>query len=238
MKATKTVISSGVQLSQDLLYAIKTERNSEELVAMLANFSNYDLVEELDSEAKKLAFWLNIYNSFVQLQLLKNFKLYSNRKVFFTTRNITIAGEKLSLDHIEHGILRNSKWKYSLGYFGKLVASKFEQQHRLKKVNWRIHFALNCGAKSCPPIAFYTPESIDDQLEFATLSYLEQEVEYDEESNTAHIPALMSWFRADFGGFKGIRKILTTLELIPKNVQPKLQFKPYSWELYLNNYSK
>jgi thiol-disulfide isomerase/thioredoxin len=34
-----------------------------------------------------------------------------------------------------------------------------------KKVDYRIHFALNCGAKSCPPIVYYSPEKLDQQLE-------------------------------------------------------------------------
>ena len=35
-------------------------------------------------------------------------------------------------------------------------------------IDFRIHFALNCGAKSCPPIAFYSYDKINDQLDLAT----------------------------------------------------------------------
>ena len=78
----------------------------------------------------------------------------------------------MSLDDIEHGILRRSKIKWSEGYFNKLFPSKFEKENRVNKVDYRIHFALNCGARSCPPIAFYDPEKLDKQLDVATMIYL------------------------------------------------------------------
>merc|ERR1719184_519606 len=46
----------------------------------------------------------------------------------------------------------------------------------LTKLDPRLHFALNCGARSCPPIRIYTEERINSQLEMATESFLSQEV--------------------------------------------------------------
>ena len=37
----------------------------------------------------------------------------------------------------------------------------------------RIHFALVCGAKSCPPIKVYTPDSLEDGLDSATMAFCE-----------------------------------------------------------------
>ena len=36
----------------------------------------------------------------------------------------------------------------------------------------RIHFGLNCGAKSCPPIRVYSPTNLDSQLNRAAASFL------------------------------------------------------------------
>ena len=106
------------------------------------------------------------------------------------------------MDDIEHGILRRSKVKWSFGYFNKLFPSAFEKKHRVDTLDYRIHFSLNCGATSCPPIAFYKPEQLDKQLEVATKVYLSGEAAYNEADNTVALPALMGWFRGVFGGKK------------------------------------
>ena len=41
-------------------------------------------------------------------------------------------------------------------------------EHALEEVEPRIHFALNCGAKSCPPIKTFTSTDIDNELKLAT----------------------------------------------------------------------
>ena len=99
-----------------------------------------------------------------------------------------------------------------------------------------IHFALNCGAKSCPPIAFYNDEVLEEQLELATKAYLTSETEYDSSANIIHLPKLMSWFRADFGGVKGMLDILKKYGIIQPVSKPKIKFKDYDWTLQLSNY--
>lgn len=105
-----------------------------------------------------------------------------------------------------------------------------------KKVDYRIHFALNCGAKSCPPIAYYSPEKLDQQLDIATKNYLSSEADYNKEKDVLYLPAIMGWFRADFGGKKGMREILKSHNIIPEAANPKIKFKDYDWTLELSNY--
>jgi hypothetical protein len=111
------------------------------------------------------------------------------------------------------------------------------KKHAVSKIDYRIHFALNCGAKSCPPIAFYTADNIEQQLETATLSFLDNETDYLEEKKEVHISRLFLWFLSDFGGKKGIRNILK--EKLHLNTNGfKLVFKKYSWEEQLDNYDE
>lgn len=117
-----------------------------------------------------------------------------------------------------------------------MFPSKFEKEHRVKELDYRIHFALNCGAKSCPPINFYKPETINQQLEIATKSYLTGEVIYHEENNIAELPAVIGWFRQDFGGKAKIIALLQELGMVPKYKKPTLKFQFYDWSLYLENY--
>ncbi len=227
-------------LSQQLLYAVKTGATTNDLESLLAQLNEETLVKELSNDALKKTFWLNIYNAFVQKMLLQNPGQYKNRRSFFSKKIIHIAGHRLSPDLAEHGILRRSRNKWSLGYAGKLFTTAFEKKHRVASIDYRIHFALNCGAASCPPIAFYEPGRIDRQLDIATASYLGSEAEYIVRENKVLLPALMSWFRADFGGKTGIEKILIQHGIIPANRAGKLKFffKRYDWSLTLNSYKE
>ena len=150
--------------------------------------------------------------------------------------DITIAGNFFSLDEIEHDILRHSKIKWSLGYLNKIFPSKKAKSLRVQQLDYRIHFALNCGAKSCPPIAFYTTASLPTQLDVATRSYLTGEASYNEEKNTLQLPAIMGWFRRDFKGKKNMLLMVKKYNIVPEEKNPSISFKKYDWNLYLNNY--
>lgn len=237
---SQTVFSmDAVELSQDFLYQIRIEENFSENLKKLANLEQKSLLENLNSASKKKAFWLNIYNAFIQIKA-KEFPILiqEKRNEFFSTEFITIAQKDLSFDDIEHGILRRSKMKISMGYINKIdwFVSDFEKQFRLEEVDFRIHFALNCGAASCPPIAFYSAENIDKELDMATAGYLESDVEYYKTENKVVVSKLFQWFIADFGGKSGILQILKRYEVIPANENPKISYKPYDWTLSLENY--
>jgi hypothetical protein len=234
----KLILIGLIALSQNLLYNVKTGADTRPQIDSLANSMPAMLSDELTSEDEKLTFWLNVYNAFIQIKLKENSELYTNRSHFFKTKSIVIAGQKLSLDDIEHGLLRHSKTKLSLGYFNKWFPGKFEKTLRLKAVDYRIHFALNCGAASCPPIAFYKPDVIESQLNLATKNYLIQEVVVDSVKNTVTVPKLMLWFKADFGGKKGVIKILKGQGLLSASAKPKIKYKDYNWGLELNKFAE
>jgi hypothetical protein len=225
-----------IETSQQLLLAAKTHEPTDSFVTAVKNISEETLSQQLINDAYKKAFWINLYNAYTQVILSKNPDKYKNRSSFFSDKQIAIADRKLSLDDIEHGILRRSKVKWGLGHLNKWFPSDFEKQQRVDTVDYRIHFSLNCGAKSCPPIAFYTPEQLDKQLDMATKVYLVGEAEYNEAENTMALPAIMGWFRGDFGGKKKMVELLHTLQIVPKEKNPSLKFKDYDWNLFLENY--
>ena len=146
-----------------------------------------------------------------------------------------MADTTLSLDDVEHGILRKRKWKFGLGYIPDFMPAKNIKQLAVAQVDYRIHFALNCGAKSCPPIAFYTYDKINIQLELATRTFLQGETEVNEATKTVHTTKIMEWFSGDFGGQKGVKKILGTY--LSKDFSTyKVKFRAYNWSEELNNY--
>ncbi len=225
-----------VKLSQDFMYAAKTHEDVTTYINQLKDLNFEELIKGLKTDEEKKAFWINLYNAYTNASLHKDPDQYKNRNAFFKNKNIIIAGNAFSLDKIEHGLLRRSKIKWSLGYLNKLFPGKTEKQLRVNKLDNRIHFALNCGAKSCPPIAFYDPEKIDNQLEVAALAYLTGETSYNAATNVLQLPAILSWFRRDFGGKKKIVEILKAKQLLPPAVNPVIRFKKYDWTLYLDNY--
>ncbi len=225
-----------VELSQQLIYAAKTGGATDALVSTFRDLSFDDLTNKLQSDDEKKAFWINLYNGYTQIILTRNPGKYKNRTQFFMRKQIAIAGKMFSLDDIEHGILRCSKIKWGLNYSNRIFSGKTEGELCINHPDYRIHFALNCGAKSCPPIAFYNPENLDAQLDLATKAYLATETEYDSSNKRIKLPSVMKWYRRDFGGKKQMIKLLEKVGVIPLNSHPKIKFKKYDWNLFLDNY--
>ncbi len=224
------------ELSQQFIYAAKTGNETTLLLDRLRNVNYDSLKNELATDAEKKAFWINLYNGYTQLFLKKDPEKYKNRNKFFKAMQIEIAGKKFSLDEIEHDILRRSKIKWSLGYLNKIFPGKRAKELRVEQLDYRIHFALNCGAKSCPPIAFYKNATLNAQLDVAANSYLTSESEYNAEKNTLKLPAIMGWFRHDFKGKKNMLLLVKKYNIVPEDKFPCISFKKYDWSIYLQNY--
>lgn len=219
-------------LSEQLLLNVKMEKPLNEMISEMGAIDLAQLKSDLNSDDQKKAFWINIYNAW--FQILRKIKEVEKTKIY-KVKLIKIAGQFFSLDDVEHGILRKYRYKFSLGYLPNYFAAKLIKQLAVSKIDYRIHFALNCGAVSCPPIAFYSADRIDAQLEMATLNFLETETDILADSKEIHITRLFQWFKGDFGGTRGIRKILEEkLKISTKGY--KLVYKPYSWEESLDNY--
>merc|ERR1719186_699385 len=70
-----------------------------------------------------------------------------------------------------------------------------------KHTESRIHFALNCGAMSCPPLRIYDGRYVQNQLTVATKEYLETDegILVDVANNTIKLSKLFDWYEVDFG---------------------------------------
>lgn len=223
------------KVSEDLLNALKDGNDTKAYTDILEATTLDELVEFLDTDTKKFAFWLNVYNSYIILTLQGNEGLYEDRKKFFKAPHIKIAGEEVAFAKIEHGVVRRSQWELGLGLIRKPFPGKWERKLRVKKRDYRVHFALNCGAIACPPVTVYDPVNLDKQLQFMADKYLKENTVYDEAENTVTTTPLFSWFRGDFGGKKGVKKILAAHELVPSK-KVNLKFKAYDWTLDIDNF--
>lgn len=220
-----TTTDTPLAASRALLRAIRTEEPFESHEQRLAAVSESEL--EAASADERKAFWLNVYNAATQLLMDRQSALYGSTVRFFRADAVTVAGTPLSLDQIEHGILRDSA-KYGLGYVPRVFASSFERRHRLATLDPRLHFALNCGAGSCPPIAAYSAD-VDRELDLAAGGYLESTVEYDAERGVVRVPRVCLWYRGDFGGPSGVLDLLHEYDVIPADATPRVNYLQWDW---------
>lgn len=175
-----------------------------------------------------------MYNAWYQILAVRE---KMTRPKIFNSKKIPIAGRNFSLDDIEHGVLRRYRWKYSMGYLPRFFPGKLIKQLAVSKIDYRIHFALNCGAKSCPPIAFYSYDQLDKQLDIASQTFVSSDAEVDEMNRLLKVTKIMDWFRGDFGGKKGIRKIVG--EILKKDFSGyTVKFKTYNWDAALHNFDE
>tara|TARA_R110002096_G_scaffold126532_2_gene273538 strand:- start:27726 stop:28508 length:783 start_codon:yes stop_codon:yes gene_type:complete len=218
-----------------LLQALKAGQDGEAYQKILEASTEKELEEELDTDPERFAFWVNLYNAYIQIRLSEKPEYYEDRSNFFSSELIHIAGRDMSFEDIEHGIIRGSQSKFLLGYFKNPFVKSFKKKFRPETRDYRIHFALNCGAKSCPPVAIYQAEKLDEQFDKSSKLFLEKFSSYDVEENQVNTSSLLLWFIGDFGGLKGSKVVLMKYGIIP-NTDVDLEYDSYDWTLALGNY--
>lgn len=197
----------------------------------LASLHPAELARALPDDASRIVFWMNVYNAVVRSRLTADPAAYRNRRRFFATPAIVVAGQHLSPGAIEHGILRRSAFRLGLGHIRNPFPSAFERRMRVSRVDPRIHFALNCGARSCPPLAAWDVATLDADLERASAAYLAVESRRIGDGTEVLIPRLLLWYRGDFGGRRGVTAFLRRHGVIGPDERPRVHFGTYDWTL-------
>jgi hypothetical protein len=228
LNTTSTHSRYPIALVEQFLTKVRTGENTDLERHKLASLSRQQLDLALTTDALKYAFWLNLYNGYAQVLLKAEASPNRevNRKVF-RRKVVYVSGKVLSLDQIEHGMLRHSRVWWAKGYLRKWPVGHFERQYRVSKLDYRIHFALNCGATSCPPIAFYTPEQVDMQLNLATDHFVQTDSRL--ERDTLKVSKLYSWYSKDFGGAVGVRALVKAKTNLRVTPQTPIQYKAWNW---------
>jgi hypothetical protein len=139
------------------------------------------------AEEDRLAYWLNAYNAFTLQAILDEYPITSVWKTrdgqFFQRRRHVAGGRKVSLDDIEHEILRR----------------RFAEP--------RIHFAINCGSNGCPPMRpdAYRGPGLRETLREATERFLAAEwnCRIDHQVRRVAISRIFKMYAGDFAGEAG-----------------------------------
>jgi hypothetical protein len=133
---------------------------------------------EPTDRAERMAFWINAYNALTIDMIADNYPLASIRDLDggdpWGTRRFTVAGRSVTLNAIEHDILR------PLG-------------------DARIHAAVNCASRGCPPLSgsVFTGAGLDGQLDAAAARWM-QSNGIRVESGAVHLSKIFDWYGDDF----------------------------------------
>ncbi|CAN5829700.1 DUF547 domain-containing protein [soil metagenome] len=137
---------------------------------------------------QRMAFWINAYNAFTLGAIVEAYPIQSRwftrqprnsiRQIpdVWTARHWRAAGRAVSLDDIEHQVLRPVF------------------------MDARIHFAVNCASVSCPPLAAepYRAETLGAQLDAAARRYLASPEGLRLDGNTLRVSSIFKWYGEDF----------------------------------------
>lgn len=222
-------------------HAIHNSEQFEKYKDLTKGLQSFNL-QSLKDRGQRLAFWINIYNTAVIHGVIELGLKHSVKEVskFFDRIVYEIGGYRFSLNDMEHGILRGNRrppyWFWRP--FGKKDP---REKFAILPIDARIHFALVCGARSCPPIGFYEAEQIDYQLQLASESFINSpQVRILSEENTLLISMIFKWYKADFGGSDRalVDTILNFLDegekknFLRKNGnRVRVKYQPYDWNL-------
>jgi hypothetical protein len=178
----------------------------------------------------QLAYWINLYNISVVNVVVENYPVASIRDI--------------STDFIAH--LNVFKKDYVQTKKGPISLNDIENEKiRNHFMEPRIHFAINCAARSCPPIRTtpYVGEQISNQLDDQVRLFLNGPKGVHMEKNggelVLHTTKIMDWFADDFEKWGGgrvafLRKYMPPdkqkqLDAARGNVE--LEFDDYDWKL-------
>jgi len=182
------------------------------------------------SEAQRFAFWINVYNAHTIQKVIENYPLKSIRKLdgafgistVFENRFIPMPAhhpegkdDELALNDVEHKILR----------------AQFKDA--------RLHAAINCASKSCPPLRneAFVAERLDQQLQEQMKTFVLDPARnhIDPAQKELAVSEIFKWFSEDFE-----RDAKSVQEYLIRYVSPeqadflrsaKLRYLDYDWDL-------
>jgi len=227
---TTALAAQGVDHS---LYAGLLKKYVKDGVVNYQGFKNEESVlhkylkalEEVDSKIlsrnEQFAFYVNAYNSWTIKLILSGYPgiksikdLGSLFKSPWKKKICRIDGKIIALDDIEHNILR----------------PRFKDP--------RVHFAINCAAKSCPPLRAkpYRGGELDQQLDEMTRAFINDLESNHLEDHTLYVSSIFKWFAEDFnkdivGFFLKYAKGDLKEQLEANKEKIKVNYIDYDWSL-------
>ncbi|MGD2023314.1 MAG: DUF547 domain-containing protein [Desulfobacterales bacterium] len=170
---------------------------------------------------EQYAYYINAYNAWTIKLILSGYPGVKSIKDFGSILQspwqkewVRINGEVITLDHVEHDILR-PRYK-----------------------DPRVHFAINCAAASCPPLRPepYLTDTLDQQLDDSTRSFINDANSTKLEGNTLYVSRIFKWFSEDFnedalGFYLQYAEGNLKQKLIKQKDDIEVKYLHYDWSL-------
>ena len=167
-------------------YAAARDAARDSLQSYLRRLAQVNISEYARGEQR--AYWINLYNALTVETILAHYPVAGIRDIDISPglfadgpwgkKQITVEGAQLSLDDIEHRILRPI-WRDA-----------------------RIHYAVNCASVGCPNLAMraYTAANADELLEQGAKEFINHPRGAVVEDGELFVSSIYTWFADDFGG--------------------------------------
>ena len=186
------------------------------------------------ARAEQYAYWVNLYNAKTIDVVLASYPVKSIRDISINegligflkksvgkggpwkAKIMTVEGEKLSLDDIEHGILR----------------PVFRDP--------RVHYAVNCASVGCPNLqkAAFTGANLEKLLDAGATAYINSPRGFQISGRQVTASSIYSWFVEDFGGnARGVLKHAAKYAkpALAKKLSRALSISDYAYDWSLND---
>jgi len=168
--------------------------------------ANYPKTSWLRNE--QLSYWINLYNALTINLILEHYPIKSITKIdkAWDTKIILIDGKSYTLNDIENKVIRPT----------------FQEP--------RIHFAVNCAAKSCPKLLneAFTASKLEQQLQKQTIDFINNPQQNTLTSTHVTVSKIFEWYAPDFGN---IPVFLNKYSKTKISQNAKVSYQEYQWGL-------
>ncbi len=163
------------------------------------------------SRNEKLAYWINLYNASTLSLILDNYPLASITDLTkpWDQTFITSGTQKLSLNDIEN----------------KIIRPQFKEP--------RIHFAVNCAAKSCPKLLneAFLAGTLESQFKKSAVYFVNNSAKNTIGATSIKVSKIFEWYAEDFGGKEGLIGFLNTYSNTDIDATASIGYAEYDWKL-------
>ncbi len=197
---------------------LKNDPRLKKYIHTLENANPYTI----KGKKNQLAYWINAYNAFTLKIICDNYPVRSIKDIsrlfssVWDKKFINIRHRQYSLNDIEHRIIRR----------------RFNEP--------RIHFALVCAAKSCPPLRSeaYTGSMLNNQLKDQGNKFLRNRRlnRFDIQKKKASLSRIFKWYRKDFP--RSDRDFFLYLaKFASPEISNAIKAAPEAWSIYYLHYN-
>lgn len=193
---------------------------------------------EFESDAERVAFWLNLYNALcIHGVIALGLRESAMEMPSFFARVAYRVGEwTFTPDDMLNGVLRRGRRRPN-GSTRQFAPHDPRLAYCAATVDPRIHGGLVCLARSCPPVAFYSGAKLEAQLDLAAGHLIAGSVEVDVERRRIQLPLQMYYYAEDFGERANVERYVVRhapeelRELAERAFRERwaIVWQPYDW---------